>query len=64
MKILYNCDWKKFFATDLGYYSRADTFAQFGTSNFTGIIQRVTFLILTSIQDDNSRLAMVYRKYL
>lgn len=55
---------KKFSATDLGYYSRADTFAQFGTSNFTGIMQRVTFPILSSIQDDNARLAMVYRKYL
>jgi O-antigen/teichoic acid export membrane protein len=55
---------KKFSATDLGYYSRADTFAQFGTSNFTGIMQRVTFPILSSIQDDNVRLTMVYRKYL
>ena len=34
---------KKFASTDLGYFTRADQFAQFPSSNLTGIIQRVTF---------------------
>ena len=38
---------KKFASTDLGYFTRADQFAQFPSSNLTGIIQRVTFPVLS-----------------
>jgi O-antigen/teichoic acid export membrane protein len=55
---------KKFQVTELGYYTRADQFAQFPSSNLTGIFQRVTFPILSSIQDDDERLRTVYRQYL
>lgn len=55
---------KKFSPQDLGYYTRADQFAQFPSSNATGIIGRVTFPILSSIQNDDERLRVVYRKYL
>lgn len=55
---------KKFYSTDLGYYTRADQFAQFPSSNLTGIMQRVTFPILSEIQEDKDRLAKVYRKFL
>lgn len=55
---------KKFHSTDLGYYTRADQFAQFPSSNLTGIMQRVTFPILSEMQDDKERLAKVYRKFL
>ena len=55
---------KKFAAQELGYYTRADQFAQFPSSNVTGIVGRVTFPILSSIQDDEPRLQSVYRKYL
>ena len=55
---------KKFHSTDLGYYTRADQFAQFPSSNLTGIMQRVTFPILSEIQDDKERLAKAYRKFL
>lgn len=55
---------KRFSATDLGYYTRAEQFAIFPSSNVNSIISRVTFPILSSIQDDNERLASVYRKYI
>lgn len=55
---------KVFSATDLGNYTRAKQFASFPSSNITGIIGRVTYPILSSIQDDDVRLERVYRKYL
>lgn len=55
---------KVFSATDLGNYTRAKQFANFPSANFTGIIGRVTYPILSSIQDDDARLEHVYRKYL
>lgn len=55
---------KVFSARDLGNYTRAHQFASFPSSNFTGIIGRVTYPILSSIQDDDARLERVYRKYL
>lgn len=54
---------KVFSATSLGYYTRADQFAQFPSSNITGILQRVTYPILSSIQDDDKRLKSIYRDY-
>ncbi len=55
---------KVFKASDLGYYTRAHQFAEFPSSNVSGIIQRVTFPILCSIQDDDERLRSVYRRFL
>jgi len=55
---------KKFSKVDLGYYTRADLFTQFPSSNITGILQRVTFPVLSSIQDDDKRLRETYRKFL
>lgn len=55
---------KKFTARDLGFYTRADQFAQFPSANITGIISRVTFPVLSGIQDDDERLKHVYRKYI
>ena len=55
---------KVFSAGDLGNYTRAKQFAAFPSSNITGIIGRVTYPILSSIQDDDVRLERVYRKYL
>lgn len=55
---------KKFAAVELGYFTRADQFAQFPSSSLTGVIQRVTFPVLSSIQEDEGRLRSVYRKYL
>lgn len=55
---------KKFSANRLGLYSRADKFNQFASSNISGILQRVSFPVLSRIQDDDTRLLSAYRKYL
>ncbi len=55
---------KVFKASDLGYYTRAHQFAEFPSSNVSGIVQRVTFPVLCSIQGDDQRLRTVYRKSL
>jgi O-antigen/teichoic acid export membrane protein len=55
---------KRFQAADLGSFTRADQFAQFPSSNITGIFQRVTFPILSNIQHDDERLKTVCRQYL
>ena len=55
---------KAFSAKDLGYYTRAHQFAEFPSSNLTGILQRVTYPVLCKIQDDDERLANAYRRFL
>lgn len=55
---------KVFSAQDLGNYTRAHQFAAFPSINIDGILSRVTYPILSSIQDDDVRLERVYRKYL
>ncbi|MEA4967220.1 MAG: lipopolysaccharide biosynthesis protein [Bacteroidaceae bacterium] len=55
---------KQFNKADLGYYTRADQFAQLPSSNLTGIFGRVTYPILSTLQNDDKRLEEVYRKYL
>lgn len=55
---------KKFSATDLGYYSRADGYSQLPATTITGVLQRVTFPMLCEIQDDMARLENVYRRLL
>ncbi|MBQ7690623.1 MAG: lipopolysaccharide biosynthesis protein [Muribaculaceae bacterium] len=54
---------KKFTSTDLGLYSRADKFNQFASTNISGILSRVSFPVLSEIQDDDARLLRVYRQY-
>lgn len=55
---------KVFKAADLGYYTRAHQFAEFPSSNLTIIIQRVTYPVLCTMQDDDDRLRDVYRRFL
>lgn len=55
---------KVFNASDLGFYTRASQFAQFPSSNLSAIMQRVTFPVLCTIQDDDDRLRAVYRRFL
>lgn len=55
----------KFYSpAQLGNYSRALTFAQLPSSNITSILQRVTFPVLSTIQDDMPRLQTDYRRLL
>lgn len=49
-------------ADELGFYTRANQFQQLPSQNITSIIQRVTFPVLSSIQDDDDRLLVSYRK--
>lgn len=55
---------KVFKASDLGFYTRAHQFADFPSANVSGIIQRVSFPVLCSIQHDDERLKIVYRRFL
>lgn len=55
---------KLFTATSLGHYTRAHQFAEFPSSNVTGILQRVTYPVLCEIQNNDERLASVYRRFL
>lgn len=55
----------KFFSAEaLGYYSRAEQMAMLPASTGSGILGRVTFPLLATVQDDDVRLGEVYRKYL
>ena len=53
---------KKFNARDLGFYSRADQFAVFPSSNIGQIISSVAFPVLSKIKSENTRLLTAYRK--
>ncbi len=48
-------------SAQLGLYSRAQGYASLPSVNITGILQRVTFPILSLMQDDNEKLANSYR---
>lgn len=53
----------KFYNTaTLGQYSRADHYSQLFSSNLTSVIQRVTYPVLSEIQDDKERMVAAYRK--
>lgn len=53
---------KKFSSEDLGYYSRAEQFAIFPSSNIGTIISGVAYPTLSKIQDDDEKLRNAYRK--
>ena len=55
---------KQFSASSLGYYTRADHLGNFPSQNIAGILSRVTYPILSQIQDDAERLKSIYIKYL
>lgn len=55
---------RKFSVVDLGYYTRAEQFAFFLSSNINAVISRVMYPILSLIQDDDKRLSSAYRKYI
>ena len=55
---------KFYSATQLGYYSRGNSFASLPSSNIMGILQRVTFPILSKIQNEEKRMLDIYRKYI
>lgn len=46
----------------LGQYTRAKQFSSLFSSNLTSVIQRVTFPVLSDIQDEKERMRAAYRK--
>lgn len=46
----------------LGQYTRAKQFSSLFSSNLTSVIQRVTFPVLSDIQDEKERMIAAYRK--
>lgn len=55
---------KLFSANTLGFFTQAKTIAALPSSNIHGIIGSVTYPVLSSIQNDDERLACNYRKLL
>lgn len=53
---------KYFSAQELGFYTKADEFKNLPSSNLTGIIGRVTYPALSTLQDDIPRLKNNYQK--
>lgn len=46
----------------LGQYTRAKSFSDLFSNNLTGVIQRVTYPVLSEIQDNQSRMVDAYRR--
>ena len=46
----------------LGQYTRSKQFSQLFSNNLNGVIQRVTYPVLSNIQDDKERMVYAYRK--
>lgn len=60
---LYSVVVGKFYSSPtLGQYSKASEYASLFSSNFTSIIQRVTYPVLSEVQDDSERMVAAYRK--
>ncbi len=55
---------KFFSSTTLGVYSKANSLAQFPSSNITSVLQSVTFPVLSTIQNEEDRLADAYKRFL
>ncbi|RLD61982.1 MAG: lipopolysaccharide biosynthesis protein [Bacteroidetes bacterium] len=55
---------KLFSASELGFYTRAQQFQKMPSQNITSIIQRVTFPVLSSIQDDDEKLIKAYSNFI
>lgn len=49
-------------SSTLGHYTRANECASIFSSNLTTIVQRVTFPVLSELQDDKKKLLVSYRK--
>ncbi len=55
---------KIFKASDLGYFTRAQQFSDLVSTNLTGVLQRVTYPVLCTIQEEDVRLRDAYRRIL
>jgi len=55
---------KYFSASQLGFYTKADEYNRLPSHNISGIIQRVSYPVLSMVQDDNSKLVHIYRRFI
>jgi len=55
---------KYFSPAQVGYYTRAETMNQLPVRNISRTLEKVTFPLFVSIQKDNKRLKVVYKKIL
>lgn len=53
---------KYYSPTTLGQFTRANQFSVLFSSNLTSVIERVTYPVLSSIQDDKERMVSAYRR--
>ena len=53
---------KFYSAQQLGFYTRADQFNQIFSSNLTSVVQKVSYPVLSKIQDDDVRLKYAYQR--
>lgn len=53
---------KFFSASELGFYTRAKNFSTLPSSNIDSIIQRVSYPVLSELQDDKAKLKKGYKK--
>ena len=62
-KELYQVVVGKFYSpATLGQYTRAKGFSRLLSSNLTAVIQRVTYPVLSNVQDDKERMISAYRR--
>jgi O-antigen/teichoic acid export membrane protein len=62
-KNIYNLLIGKYFsAQTLGFYERSKQFCEYPSSTLTGILGKVTYPMLSKVQDDTIRLENIYRK--
>lgn len=53
----------KFYSpADLGQYTRSQQFSSLFSQNLTAVVQRVTYPVLSSIQDDKARMVSAYKR--
>lgn len=53
---------KYYSSATLGQYTRAKQFSQLFSNNLTTVIQRVTYPVLSNIQDERERMVFAYRR--
>lgn len=62
-KEMYQAVVGKFYSpATLGQYTRADQFSKLFSVNLTNVVQRVTYPVLSEIQDDKDRMIAAYRR--
>lgn len=64
-KNIYNVVIGKYFSVQtLGYFDRAKAFNDYPSYTLTSVISKVTYPLLSKLQDDKKRIALIYRKLL